>query len=830
MKRLGLVAAVIVAVIAIVIAMRHRGGEPAAPAASTSPAGATRSAATRALPRASIRGGVADPAGTPIAGARVCADPTIVFGLDPACATTGADGSYAIEVLATTYEIAAAAPKFHVAAYREPIRLHAGEARAHVDLVLKPGGVEVTGTVADITGGPIARAVVRPATETQDINIPGGWGPPVVADEHGAFSLWVAPGEIRLHASASGYAPTDVDATAPDRVAIVLTPESSIDGTVVDATGQPVADADVSANAVDVHEHATSDERGHFHIEHLAPARYDIIAHTATGYGRSAGSVLVALAAHVDNVVITLHAAYRVTGRVLLAGKPCARPGVELHDVAHDREIQLVADDDGWLHGDGIQTGTYVVHPKCTGGYTRDRLQLVIDRDQVGLTWSLVTGATLRGHVRAKTGAPIEGATVNASADDKSAFVETTTTADGAYELSGLPAMTYAVTASTERGTKRVTHTIAASETATLELVLDDGGLIKGTVTDRAGKPVPHVWVAADGDVGAGHGTSLLDGSFTIELDQPGAFDVIASADPFHPLDGPHVKEHVLLESGDVADVQLVVDPRTAKITGTVTDADNAPVADAYVAAYPAGDFGTFFWSFTDHHPTLTDQSGHFEITELATASTYTVHAYRKGGGETLASGVAPGSTVHLVLARTGSIAGTVRYSDGGVPDIVDVQARDQPHAVFRDELFDHTNGTFTLDDLPAGTYVVSAATPDGIGVVDVTLAASQRATGLAIVLDRYLPVTGRVVDKHGAPLAGVSALVASTHTVRGSVVTPDDPNISDASGRFTTLAPRGEDRISFTTGLRSSLCGPVLVKTIEAPLELGDVTLSPCN
>src|SRR5262249_24934744 len=126
--------------------------------------------------------------------------------------------------------------------------LAAGERKTGVDIVLRKGGVEITGTVSDVTGGPIAHADVSAHHQ--------GWGdggsdfaPPVGPDSSGKFSLWVKPGEVSVNASAEGYAEGSDSGRAPGTFEILLTPESSLAGVVIDAkTGQPVAGVAVIVN------------------------------------------------------------------------------------------------------------------------------------------------------------------------------------------------------------------------------------------------------------------------------------------------------------------------------------------------------------------------------------------------------------------------------------------------------------------------------------------------------------------------------------------------------------------------------------------------------
>ena len=172
-------------------------------------------------------------------------------------------------------------------------------------LVLPAGGVEVSGTVSDIAGGPIAGAQLRAGDAVGE------------TDAGGTFTLWLEPGSASVEATADGYAPSTWNGNAPDHVELQLTPESSLSGTVVLPSGEPLADAQVGIAGLDWRQPSvdtTSSEDGSFHADRLAPGRYSITVRSAHAYGTSAGTVLVALAEHTDGIVVSVVLRSRITG------------------------------------------------------------------------------------------------------------------------------------------------------------------------------------------------------------------------------------------------------------------------------------------------------------------------------------------------------------------------------------------------------------------------------------------------------------------------------------------------------------------------------------
>jgi len=823
----------VAAVLFVVLGSHSRSVAPEQPA----PVGgsATRGSHGSTGARASIRGHVADKKG-PLAGASVCA---ATAGDLQTCATSDAQGAYAIENLAATaYRVTALAPQHRPATFGTGwLALGAGEARDKIDFVLR-AGVLLSGTVQDINGGAIAGAQVRVETaggfdtlgETRRF-----WSPPVASEKNGEFHMWVEPGHVDVVAVADGYGESSVEANAPTSVVILLTPEGSISGTVVDPKGQPVADATVVARSLEMTAEKLTGPDGMFTIDHLAAARFNVTAHTPSGFGAASGDVAVSLGKQ-STVKIQLVAAARLSGAVMLGDKPCPAPRVDVRDPRTQLERSMIDDGNaGRVHIDGLLPGEYVVHPKCPGGYESPAPYarvVVTEKDQDGLVWRVNPGAILHGRVTNETGAPVADVEVEA----KGEWIENTRTDDdGKYELAGLHAGDYKVTATAlDGGHTEDKITLAQAEAKLLDLRVQASARIAGTLVDATGRPVSGLEIRADPqEHERKQGTSLsapsvsATGAFDIPV-QPGAYHVYAAVDWSHPI-APGVD--VTVAAGQRVDVQIKVPAQDGVIKGKVVDASGAPVTDAVVtASVPSGFFDEGFTLGWNEHPALTAADGTFKLTGLGPGA-YTVKASRPGAPIASQKGVAPGSTVTLTIITPASIAGTAAYPDGKHPRELVVAARDASNSFFRSEEFLGTNGAFHLDQVVSGPLTLNVTDPDrGFVSIKLDLAPGEAKNDLALVLHPMVEIHGRLIDaKTKQPLAGEIVLAKSTDSVVNPGSFFDDFNHTTAAdGTFRFMAPVGGITVTsnrFDMPQRTR-CQASLEDTIDGPTDVGDLEL----
>ena len=841
-KRNAGLALLLAAALAIVV-WRCRGGSDAPPPASTG-SGSARVGAAAGKPvgvsvprpdparvtRGSIAGRItADDTKQPIAGARVCAngesrDYSSDALREPTCTVSDAAGTYTIDnLLPAEYEVSASGKPYRPEVFHPggnkritTFPLRAGETKTGIDLALRGGGVEIVGTVADLTGGPIAKARVwshRPyvATET---------------DEKGQFSLWVAKGQTGVSAAADGYADGDTYLHAPGKAEILLTPESSLSGTVVDgASGKPVEGARVMLGDWSEAETTFSDAAGAFRITRLNPGRQTVTARTDRGYGRTEGSVLVGLGQHVDGVVVKLFPAARFEARIVIAGtdpqKVCEHPRASLREEAAQRWVQLRAEPDGLLWAEGVLPGDYKPAVGCDGYQTREKYDTITvgDAPVTGVVWEVDAGAVIKGRVLTRSGEPVEDAdvwarTTGGAARTKVGWGGDESGRDGGYELTGLKPGAYRIEVSSTKGAAPkdgYKAEVAAGAVTMKDLVLDDVGTISGTVVDEQGVPVSGIEISSrlltGGRNGWGGDRSTDDaGNFTIEGLRAGDYRVVATRGWSDTLRKPGTTddakqgERVTVRANQVATVKLVVESQTGTIKGVVVDTAGQPVSDAFVSAARESDAAgaqrtnvqDTRWSWMDK-PVLTGTDGTFTLTKLS-PGTYTLRAFRKGGGEAIAEHIEVGGTAKLQIKPTGSIEG-VATGPGGAPVELSISMTDPATGFWRSEEYYRTDGRFTLRDLPKGHFRITAESAGITKQIELDLAEGEHKTGVTIQLEALITLTGRVVDATtGKPVPGVH-MSASNATGDGgwSFSSLDEENVSDETGAFTLKrAPKG--------------------------------------
>ncbi|MBZ5712260.1 carboxypeptidase regulatory-like domain-containing protein [Nannocystis pusilla] len=775
----------------------------------------------RRADRSAVSGHVREPDGRAIAGATVCAGSSAP-GLDAkelaarTCATSEADGSYRIEgLLPVPHFVHASAPGHLPAGYRRGkgarargrVTLLAGQETREVDVVLRPGGVELKGVVRDLSGGELEGAQV---TSGYAIARSG-------AD--GEFTMWVAPGETVVQARAEGYAPGFMIGVAPGLLfEIALTPESVLVGKVVRAEdGAPVAGADVWAQQqFEGVGPARTDANGQFRVEGLKPGAYRLEAFHDEAYGAAPESAVLGLGETSEPIVIRAHPAYLVEGTVTIAGgESCERGWVRLTDkTAGVRHADVEAD--GSVRIRGVLPGSYEPQVECDTYVSQGPYEAVTVGDAAvrGLRWEVLPGQAIRGKVVLSGGTGVGGIHVSVEPQVDPAAPRALgarawsqpSAPDGRFEAVGLVPGKYRVSTSSSQ---------YPPPAAPLELELPEGqdledivvslpatGELRGTVKDSEGLAVKGVEVVLRGGQQELPTTRTLDdGSFRLAHVPAGSYRVQAVS-AWVPLQAPGTTDDdvqgasVTIAVGETREVQLAVESQHGRIVGRVVDAAGGPLSDAFVeatresdsAAAGAGDgLRDSRWShWGGETRKLTDQDGRFELNRLGDGN-YTLVAQRRGGGEGSVEHVATGSEVEIKIAEAGSISGSVRLQGGGAPQQFEVTLIEPSTGWRSSDRFFRTGGAFRFPEVPRGNYTVIVEASEGSSSGKTSVSEGGRGE-VQLELLPLVMVRGRLVDAlSGAPVPGMEVRIRARgqgHLFTGFDETPRGQT-SDEQGRF---------------------------------------------
>jgi len=446
-----------------------------------------------------------------------------------------------------------------------------------------------------------------------------------------------------------------------------------------------------------------------------------------------------------------------------------------------------------------------------------------------GIDAALEAAGAITGRVTDGHGVPLVDVAVSLHSRDA---VVDYTDSTGAYTMKGLAtgsyficfdgsqvtsaAAPYGYTNSCDAG--GVYADVTAGQVTTLNERLEAAGAIGGIVRGDDG-PLAGVWVRVTNSsyTVARYATTAWDGSYRVTGLPPGevvtvCFDPTFSAGGYLRAcygDETGSTTPVTIRSGQLstADIQL---QHGASITGTVTDASGAPIADVILSVTDTDN--------QEFYSAVTDESGTYTLGGLAAGSYricfdpsyargpapegYASECYDNQPSDVTADPVAvggPGSVtvVNAVLAPGAAITGRITGSDGAALDGVYVWTTAMDGS--RDMAITRYDGSYSVRNVAVGDYYlcfdaadIRQPSPTGYanecfddhapstGYTAVHVAAGSTTAGIDAVLAIGAEVTGHVTDAagNGIPFVPVEATLA-TGSYLGSF------GYTDENGRY---------------------------------------------
>lgn len=672
-----------------------------------------------------LEGQVIDEADQPVARAIIAIDanpPIVVESED--------DGSFVFErLIARDYRIEAtkgdryAGPaRLRMTSQPEPLTLRMRRGgTVEVKVTERPGGAPVRGAELELRS-----TLVWKATTNAD----------GVATIRGIGPAWAS-----LVARANGFAPSAVmvgtsdNPAAPVKVDIALARGAAISGRVIDDAGKPVAEARVvAASASDPfpvidarRDGVVTAGDGSFTLPAISAGSWRLTAAHGDHAPASSPPIIVDGVVAKTGVQLVLSAGAIVRGVVKdPRGQPVANADVRVvvrGSVPWRARRQALSGADGTFVMTGLprRAVDVVAWHEDAGSSAIAVVDLDVTRD-AKLALVLDIGGAIAGTVVDRAGTPVSDAQVIAEpvwsggVDDRAAWSvrgiqEAVTSQGGGFRFVGLPDGTYHLRAARPGASDSalaLSPTTPARPGAThVRLVVPADAKLVGKVAFSDGKAPPLFAVSLGGTDPVPFAS--IDGTFT--LTGPAGEHSLS-------VTGPSFTEarvaKVTLVEGKEADAGTITVTHGRSISGRVTDENGTPVAGAKVAGGKllTGNGNELYIESESigAKVTVTDAAGRFSLDGFGPTS-LTVVAGKDGVGRSPSLHIARSEdsvTVDLVLQPTSGVDGKI--TKGGAP-LADVVVIAKPFGSTASNFFTTTgpDGTFALDSLAPGSYIVTA-------------------------------------------------------------------------------------------------------------------------
>jgi protocatechuate 3,4-dioxygenase beta subunit len=610
--------------------------------------------------------------------------------------------------------------------------------------------------------------------------------------------------------------------------------DGAVSGKVTDVYGNPVVNADISLWNPDdsTGGWGQTDENGDYIIEGLLPGTYimniyplgfDLMGAEIPGIVVNAGKTTI------RDVVLEQRGKGSVAGKVTDSqGTPVEGANIFLFAHPHMGEGEGFRETQTDVNGnyviDDLWAGSYhmIVTPPVGSKLIERHIPDIVVSTAATLIKDVILeyGDVVAGTVRDSAGKPVAGATISLWDPETHVSASARTDAEGKYTSTGLPPGTYNMNVIPPPGSNLlwVQFTgvvVIAGETTNRDVVLEQGAMVTGKVTDPAGKPVANASISLWDPVTFASGSALTDadGIYTASALRSGTYNM-AIMPPFG-LGLPIVTIRGIVATAGATITQNVVLRLSGNITGNVVDFESNPVAGAAISVIDPITSASVL--------THTDQQGNFTLANLALGRydmTVTPPAGVYLTQETVTGiDVIAGETANrnVTLRRSGTVAGQVTDPNGR--PVADILIRLRNLATMT---IVHVNtdehGNYVAAGLLPGDYEMRVSIPPGIALgptmfPSVIVNAGQKTTW-NVGLEFIGIVRGRIADTLGnaVPFAWIhlynllegrnfstQADMGGNYTL--AFVPPGSYDMTVTPPDWLNLAPAGFSGIEVTLG-----------------------------
>ena len=329
--------------------------------------------------------------------------------------------------------------------------------------------------------------------------------------------------------------------------------------------------------------------------------------------------------------------------------------------------------------------------------------------------------------------------------------------------------------------------------------------IVSGQVLDEEGNPLANVMVRVRGRANASvsgfvphaYADTPTDneGRINFAVQEPGHYSLTIQVDGYEPakVDG------LVVGDEKVAPEFVVKLKRAKEVKGTVEvqvlSANGSPVKDVWVTPVKKQGEGAFEWEWLIDRGQFSDKNGLVRFNDLPAGDYIFVGI---PPSDRLPVAISPTVTVAsaekvkvtISVPATGRIVGKLVDEKGNpiAGEFVSVWKEDEtqeerllgynlPTAVTK------SDGSFTLENLPEGSYIISTSFGVAVGLVttwqNVRVRGGETAKVTVTVISEMptVSITGEVIDSSGKPVSGATVLVNSEPMLRA---------VTDENGRFS--------------------------------------------
>ena len=669
------------------------------------------------------------------------------------CRLTGADGTMETRLGEGKYNIRVGGADF----VTKDLPQQALTARSSPLVVTVERGAEVSGRVLFADGTPVADARV-----ITSVGIGGG---SAVTDASGAFTLKQLPRKAQsLTAVMTDEMPLrskPVPVTPPARnVTITFPRPSRVEGRVIDReTSQPLTTFNVAVlqrgmgglRGVDVN---SSD--GAFVLKRVLPGAVDLRV-TAPGYVAGTLSDLsVEEGKDLTGVEVKLDRGVRVAGHVTAGGSAAAGAQVRAGTRARRMPASTETDANGDYVLDGVAPGEQVFDFVKQGFVTKHKTVEVEAGKDLRVDADLDRGREIRGRVIDRNGQPVRMAGASARLPGTGFVPAVTTDDDGQFTISGLEDGRYTVTAQKSGWVGASIDDVDPASARPLTLTLDRGGTITGRVTGLAPEELAQVRVSAAARNTSSSQQTDAAGNFTLSGIPDGSVTINAYKQGMPMRQAPPKTVEVV--NGSAPPVEIDFNAGVA-IHGRVTR-NGLPVNGGNLV-FSARGRNVGRSPYASIGP-----DGAYEV-NVPDAGDYDVRVLTMGGINDNIPYTVVGSATFDIDLKGGAVHGVVLDADSGAP-LPDARVYAAPASqglrTSRNAMSD-SNGAFTLDVLPDGSYTFRAERERYAPASQIVTVSGGSAAPVELRLTRGQEAVIRVVDADsGAPIdAGVALIDEQT-------------------------------------------------------------------